>query len=294
MIRDVTADFVDRKKELALFRQMLTGETDKRILLVLEPGEKGKTYFILRLLYECEGQSVPVVLLDFDQRRSGLTDYLSVAREMRRYLSDECTPAICTCEKDIFGRDPVFQGGTGDSDGVDLGRRGRYDGAEITGIAGRDYVKINYAAGPPIAEQAARRMARMGRALQKDLAGLAGSHGRVVLMMDTFEHVGDETCAWLERWVFEPLRQELAHVVLVVGGRPECEEVFGRPRLWSSLVAPIQFDFFSDEDIRRYYSRRSLPVSDDEMTLLVDLARESPMEMAQLGDRIELRRRGTR
>jgi hypothetical protein len=112
--------------------------------------------------------------------------------------------------------------------------------------------------------------------------------------MDTFEHVKGETCAWLERWVFEPLRRELAHVVLVVGGRPECEAVFGRPRPWSGLVAPIRFGLFSDADIRSYYSLRSLPVSDGEMTLLIDLARESPMEMAQLGDRIEQRRKGAR
>ena len=82
----ITTGFVDRKPELALFGGMLAGETDERILLILEAGEQGKTYLLLRLFDECEQQRppVPVVLLDFDQRRSGLTGYLSVAREVRR------------------------------------------------------------------------------------------------------------------------------------------------------------------------------------------------------------------
>ncbi|MDY7042281.1 MAG: hypothetical protein SVX38_15610 [Chloroflexota bacterium] len=48
--------FVDRKRELALFHRMLTGETDERILLVMDRGEKGKTCFLQRLVHECEQQ----------------------------------------------------------------------------------------------------------------------------------------------------------------------------------------------------------------------------------------------
>jgi hypothetical protein len=245
--------FVDRTEELALFHRMLAGETAERILRILERGEQGKTFFLLKLFHECEQQRppMPVVLLDFDQRKSGLTDYLSVAREVRRYLGDDCTPAICNCEEAIT--------------------RGH----------------------PPA--DVAKQRADMGRALCNDLAGLAASHRRIVLLIDTFEHAlkSEDTCAWLERWLFEPLGRELRHVLLVVAGRPECQAFFTQPRLWSGLVARIdRFAPFSEDEIRDHYRQRGILISEEEMPLLLDLARPSPAMMAQIGDSLEQTRRG--
>ncbi len=293
----VTKGFVDRKPELALFRRMLAGETDECVLLFLERGEQGKTYLLLRLFDECEQQhpQVPVVLLDFDQRRSGLTDYLSAAREVRRQLGDKYTPAICACEDEIYRRGPLVSIRTGGGDaGVDWGRRGRFTEADIADVAGRDLIQVgSVSEAPPTADQLARQRAEMGRALCRDLAGLAASHHRVVLLVDTFEHATEETCAWLEHWLFEPLRRELRHVVLVVVGRPECQPFFALPRLWSSLVTTIDcFTPFSDDDIRDHYDLRGLAVAEEEMPLLLDLARSSPAQMAQLGNLLEQTRGG--
>jgi hypothetical protein len=296
---DIATDFVDRKPELNQFRQMLAGETDRRILCILERGEQGKTYFLLRLVHECEQQrpSVPVVLLDFDQRRSGLSDYLSVAREVRRYLGDDCTPAICACEDDIYRHAPLVSIHTGEGDaGVDWGRRGRFTEADISDVTGRDWIQVGpVSEAAPTADPVARQRAEMGRALCRDLANLADSHRRVVLLVDTFDHAFEnkETCGWLERWLFEPLRRELRHVLLVVAGRPKCRPFFAQPRLWSGLVATIdRFDPFSDDDIRDHYRQRGIPISEEDMPLLLDLARFSPAMMAQIGDSLEQIRGG--
>jgi hypothetical protein len=291
--------FVDRECELALFRCMLAGETDERIQLILERGEQGKTYLLLRLFHECEQQrpQVPVVLLDFDQRRSDLTDYLSVAREVRRHLGDKCTPAICACEDEIYRRGPLVSIRTGPGDaGVDWGRRGRFTKADIADIAGRDLIQVGpVSEAAPAADLIARQRADMGRALRCDLASLAASHRRVVLLVDTFEHAPEDTRSWLERWVFEPLRHELRHVLFVVAGRPECQSFFAQPRLWSSLVATIDpFIPFSDDDILAHYRQRGLPVAEAEMPLLLDLARLSPARMSQVGDWLQQTRRGAR
>lgn len=295
---DVLVAFVDRIPELALFHRMLAGETDERLLLILERGEIGKTCFLLKLARECEQQSppVPVVLLDFDQRRSGLTDYLSVAREVRRCLGDDCTPAICACEDAIYHRTPLVSIRPGAEDGgVDFGEGGDFTEADIAKVAGRDlYQFAPISEAPPTADQTARQKAEMGRALCRDLAGLADEHRRVVLLMDTFEHASEETCAWLERWLFEPLRRELSHVLLVVAGRPECRSFFERPRLWGDLITPIdRFTPLSDDDILDHYRQRGLSVSEAE-TLFIEIARFSPAMMAQLGDRLEQIRRGAR
>jgi len=291
----VTTGFVNRKRELALFHQMLTGETDERVLLILERGEQGKTYLLLHLFDECEQQRphVPVVLLDFDQRRSGLTDYLSIVREIRHYLGDASTPAICAVEHEIPRPLVSVQTGEGDA-GADWGRRGRFTETDISSVAGRDLIQIGYVSeAPPTADQLAQQRAEMGRALCRDLAGLAASHHRVVLLVDTFEHASEETCAWLERWLFDPLRRELRHVILVVAGRHECQPFFAQPRLWSSLVNTIDhFTPFSDDDIRDHYDQRGLAVAEEEMPLLLDLARSSPAQMAQLGNLLEQTRGG--
>ena len=135
----------------------------------------------------------------------------------------------------------------------------------------------------------------MGRALYSDLADLAASHRRVVLLVDTFEHAPEDTRSWLEYWLFEPLRHELRHVLLVVAGRPECRPFFAQPRLWSSLVTIIdRFTPFSNEDVLEHYHQRRLPVAEAEMPLLLDLARSSPAQMAQIGDWLQQTRGGAR
>jgi hypothetical protein len=279
---------------------MLADQTGKRILRILEHGEQGKTYFLLQLSQECEQQGVPAILLDFDQRRSGLTDYLGAAREVRRCLGDERTLNICTCEDAIYRSGPLVnvQTGAGDSRGVDFGNRGRFDDAEIEHVVGRDSVAVSLShvsTGAPAAGAADKQREDMGRALCRDLAALAGVHPRLVLLVDTFEHASQETCTWLERWLFDPLRRELAHVILVVAGRPQCRPFFAQPRLWSDLLDPIdRFEPFSDEAILAHYHKRNLPISEAELPLLLELARPSPARMAQMGDWLKQTRGGVR
>jgi hypothetical protein len=284
---DVARDFVDRTKEMARFQRMLAGETTRRILCILERGEQGKSYFLLRLFHECEQQRppVPVVLLDFDQPKSGLTDCFSVARQVRRHLGDECTPAICACEEAISRGIPRMdtQPGAGDG-GVDFGKRSDFTGAAIRDVAGRDlYQNVSFFTGPPTPEQVARQKEELGRALRDDLARL----DRAVVLVDTFEHASEETRGWLERWLFEPLRRELCHVILVVAGRPECRSFFAQPCLWSHLIDAIdRFTPFSDDDILAHFRQRGLTISEAEVSLL-QIARMSPAKMAGVGDLLE-------
>jgi hypothetical protein len=292
-----TIGFVDRRPELALFRRMFTGEIPERIFCVLVSGEQGKTYLLQRLVHECEQQDppVPVVLLDFDQRRSGLTDYLSVAQEVRRCLGDDRTPNIYACEREMYRRGPLVSIRTGQGEaGIDWGKGGRFTEADIADVTGRDRIHIgSVCGGPPTADQIAWQRVEMGRALHRDLAALDASHPRVVLLVDTFDHASQDTCAWLEQWLFEPLRRDLRHVLLVVAGRPECRPFFDPPRLWSHLVTTIErFTPFTEDDFRAHLRQRGLQVAESEMRLLLDLARPSPARMALVGDWLQQTRGG--
>ena len=302
MSRDITADFVDRKEELAQFLRMLSGETGERFLLILEPGEKGKSYFLQRLFHECRQQRppAPVVLLDFDQQKSNLIDYLNVARAIRRQLGDARTPAICACEDAIFHHtSPVsVQTGAGGA-GVDFGRRGDFTQAEVAGITGRDHVSvhiesISISEPTPTAERIAHYSALMGRALRADLASLSQTQP-VVLLVDTFEQAlkRQEVRIWLEHWLFAPACFDLPRVHLVVAGRPECQSFFEPPPLWSSLVTHVCFHLFSDKDILAYYRQRGLTVSEADIAFL-QVARLNPARMADLGRLLEQAQGGTR
>jgi len=273
---------------------MLAEESDERVLLLLVRAEQGKTYLLLRLLHECEYQTspVPVVLLDFDKRKGYLTDYLSVAREVRRQLGDQHTPNIRACEEYIYHRGSLVSVQTGEGEaGVDFGEGNDFGGATVRGVTGRDSIQVDIGTisqGSPTPDQIARQGDEMGRALGYDLTCLADSHRQVVLLMDAFEQASAETCTWLERWLFEPLRRELSHVLLVVAGRPQCRPFFARPLLWSSLVETIDcFTPFDLDDIQSYFTQRRLVVDEAEIPLWLDVAGMGPARMALFGDLLE-------
>jgi hypothetical protein len=334
---DVLAGFVDRRDELTLFHQMLRGEVDKRVLLVLDAAEKGKTCFLRRVAHECRKfePAAQVLLLDFDQRRSGLTDCASIGREVRRVLGDERAPALCACE----GRPPADASGTAyrgallqvlveqfsevELDNLCFVLGEEHENLSAKGLAGkaRELIRLferlgrvdellaeierqrpslrrselSQAASAPPSRSTTASEPEMGRALFSDLAGLAETHSHLVVLIDTFEHASPETCAWLERWLFEPLERELAHVWVVVAGRPECEKLFSSSPQWGHLARTLQrLNPLSDDDILMHYKLREISVSQEETSLVLRMARLSPAKMAQVGDLLQQAQGGQR
>jgi hypothetical protein len=294
---NIAKHFVDRRPERELFHRMLTGEIEERVLLVFDRAEQGKSCFLLRLEYEClqKDPVVPVILLDFDQARSGLTDYLSVAREVRGTLGDALTPEICGCERNILRPGPFVAIRTGDGDaGIDHGQRNRYNDAEFNRNAGRDAINVGDVNVQPTLEQRIQQKVEMGRALCNDLAILGEEHNRIVVLIDTFEQTTEDTRTWLERWLFNRLTRELTHVVVVMTGRPTCRDFFTPIRRWSHLTRRLDnFTPLSDEDILTHMQNRGIPIGEEESALLLDLVRgRSPARMAQFGDKLRQERGG--
>ena len=272
MFLDVLSHFVDRKPELDRLKEMLGGKTQKRVLLFPVEGEQGKTWLLIRFFHECESQGLPVVRLDFDARRSGLSDFCGVARQVRRYLGDDCAPAICACEARIGVQAPNInlQTGAGDAGRVDMGRRGRFDGADIQ-ATGRDAIHFDLGGFPLPLTDPVQQRAEMGRALCSDLARL----GRVLLLLDTFDHASGELRAWLNRWLFEPLRRELPEARVVVAGRPECRAFF-QNRLWSGLVQSVErLTPLSGQHVLSYCIKLGLRVTADDRAF-IQIACHSP------------------
>jgi hypothetical protein len=324
------AGYVNRDNELALFQRMLRGEVQRRVLLILDRAEQGKTCLLLRLAQECKDSDppVPVVLLDFDRRHSSITDYTGIGNEVRRALGDARTPALGACLDvarqpvdtatgrtshrsallavltDQFKEDELFticfelgfkydnlhgKGLEGTARELILlcERRGQLDTLwahleqRRPSVRGEQVVRTpdTHASGADAPSEV-----ELGQALLDDLAALAGTIPCLVILIDTFEQAGRETCAWLERWLLEPLANKLTHVLVVVAGRPECRALFPPTPRWGPLVETLQhLNALSDEDILAHYELRGVPLPPGERTLF-QIARLSPAKMAQVGD----------
>ena len=109
----------------------------------------------------------------------------------------------------------------------------------------------------------------------------------IAILLDTFEQIDETVRAWLADWLFDGLRRTLAHVRVVVAGRPvpKCHAFFDRAGLWGHLVAAIDhFEPMSKDEIREYYRRRGRTFGDLDPDTICYLARESAGMMALLGD----------
>lgn len=73
--------FVNRKKQFQGFLKMLARETPKSIMLIKAPADMGKTWLLQKMRHHCAGNGVPVVYVDFRDRRP--YDYLSLVRLAR-------------------------------------------------------------------------------------------------------------------------------------------------------------------------------------------------------------------
>ncbi len=244
--------WVDREGEMDLFWQMLAGERPQRLLRVLDGGERGKTWLLWRMAYECGQQGVPVALLDFDESRANppLTDVRSVARQVRRCLGERCTPALCAAEKEIAGG-RLPSGPDGDA------ALGRALVADLAAL-GRAVVLVD----------------TFERAVQRpDLQAICGWLER-----------------WLFDALRYDLPQTL--VVIAGRPEPECRRFFQPPPPWGFLVVALdRLAPFSDKEILEHYRLRGLNVTPAD-TAFLQIARLSPARMAQLADWLEQAQRG--
>jgi hypothetical protein len=54
-------DFIDRKDELKIFRQMLSAGRQERVLDICAGGGTGKSHLLRRMWQECSARNVPVL-----------------------------------------------------------------------------------------------------------------------------------------------------------------------------------------------------------------------------------------
>ena len=336
MTLNVDQHFVDRKPERERFAQMLSGESDKRVLRVLVPAGHGKSWFVARLFLDCEKDGVPVVWLDFDARRSNrpvnasyvverflelfgedrLPQTRNIAAELRKAgpsldTETQYLPALGRALRDDLSHwtdapSPIADEFTPYEAGISA----LLTHLEQTHLQYQEVAVYqqrlveNIAASRLYSDTDTRRSERSQilaqvRRITTQALGMsfdtlcsappvdAATHTPLAVLLDTFEQIPETVRNWISSWLFGGLRRDLAHVRVVVAGRPEpsCCAFFDQARLWGHLVADIgQFEPMPRNEVLEYDQRRGCSLEHVDTNTICFLAQQNAAMMAEVGN----------
>jgi len=244
--------FVNRAKQFLGFQKMLARETPKTIMLVEAPAEMGKTWLIQKMRHHGQTNDLPVMHVDFRDRRAH--DYLYLVRLARDQMgAHHFNPLTKIINKftslDInIALESTRQAGPVD---VSIG-----DISDISGeiiIAGGDVIKDNefyIQADSDMARRAAE--IRINDAFFTCLTALL-EKGPAVFLFDSYEDVTTEADHWLRDHLLPRMgKEQLAQAIVIIAGRKTPD--LG-PTL-QALVAKTGLTLFSEEHVREYISSR--------------------------------------
>lgn len=286
--------FVGREKEKRIFRYALTGESEKRVLLILDKRKSGKSYFLWHLQDICKDEGIPVALLDFQKDRDYLLTFTQFSRQLAYSLGDEYFPTILN-EYEVQLNRPLVQIQTASGDGnIDYGTRNKFNETRMSNIIGRDQIilgDIKYTESEISAFwRESELMDKFGFALLKDLSKICSNYQPIVILIDSFEYALITTKAWICRWLLRPIDDKYQRLVVVVAGRPEEEtlSLLESSHSWKDLVYKIaKFSPFSCSDIYQYFGQRHLSITDEALKSFFPAFRDHPLLFCEIADILE-------
>ncbi|MEK7276994.1 MAG: hypothetical protein AAB427_06565 [Chloroflexota bacterium] len=267
--------FVDRDKQFQGFLKMLARETPKSIMLVESPSDMGKTWLLQKMRHHCAGNGVPVLYVDFRDRRP--YDYLSLVRLARDQMGGGHFNPLTAAINSFTGVN-ITLSTAGGSGGVSVG-----DGAtaQAQDIAGRDIIKDNQffiQADSDVSRRAAE--IQINDSFFACLAALLEEKKNAVFLFDSYEEVAPEAEAWLrDNLLFRARENQLAGVVVIIAGRkviePGTEE--------KEYVARTGLDLFTEEDVREYISGRR-KITELDLQTVIKTSGGMPGLLAKMAD----------
>ncbi len=285
-------DFVDREKETLLLKKTISKKWNKRVLIFLVGPQIGKTYLMSYFKYYCQTKSIPVTLIDFDQRGKDPIWYWKFVSNIRDDLSlyKFSFSEVEKCEKRQGGSLSLIdyhpESGSG---GIAIGSKGRINDSELQDWVGRDRNMFYASYSGTIAdnvERERRQRDEMGRALVSDLSKICQKR-RIVLILDTYEQASLETRRWIDEWLFEHLVDRFKNLVVVIAARPDTpmRDYVMRPRPWKSLIHIHEaLSVLEKKHIREYLQKSKLSLREKDLEPFVVAAGYSMGGMAQLKD----------
>jgi len=287
-------DFIDRKKERDIFKKILNREVDERILTLLINAKCGKTYLMKFFLKYCQDENnTPVALVDFDTRDSGPITFWKFTDQICEQWGWQNFETVSKT-KNLFGEfgpSVSIHTGGGETKGVDFGSKGQFQQANVEQITGRDNIQTGNITISETKEAVALRqellMDELGRALRTDLANFCNPN-RVVLLLDTYEHISIETHRWIDEWIFSPIQEKYPHLIIVMAGRPEehmRRYVEVAERSWHTpMHVSDDYDPCDENDVSQYAELWNLELGGEQLQVFMTAAKHKISLLGELRD----------
>jgi hypothetical protein len=243
--------FVDRNKQVDGFLKMVSRDTDRAIMVIDAPSEMGKTWLIQKMRHHCETNNIPVMHIDFRDRRE--YDYLSLVRFTRDQIGGNYFNQLTAVINTFTGVNVSLTTMGGGNSGVSVAH---VDGdVAVEGdIAGRDLIKDN-----KFFIQADSDMARRAAEIQINdaffqcLNQVTAANPAAVFLFDSYEKITKEAERWLLDYLLFRIREGLVSNVLVMIAGQKVPAI--DPEL-KPFVAKTGLTPFTQEDIQEYIIER--------------------------------------
>jgi hypothetical protein len=140
--------FVDRDGPLKSFRgEVQIDNTEKHVYFISGPHTIGKSWFVLKLYNECSNENWLTVWIDFSCSVSGITDYVSILKEVHLELGKPFSKFQEETNNALQIKNPVFQIQTGEGNGgtgTAINGEAHLDHVTLSGqSAARDIINVN-------------------------------------------------------------------------------------------------------------------------------------------------------
>jgi len=258
--------FVNRDKEMSIFRQMLKKQSAKRIMTIRAAGGTGKSWLMARLQHECSCEEVSMCEVDFKSSR--ILDYLAVLRHTRDAYGARYFGAFTSLVNEYTQPHPPVQIGGGSAS-----VSAKIDVKDVieskVEVAGRDIivVKDNYLLLPetqsvPLSQIREHVTAEFANCLR---SFIATRQEPVVWFFDHFESASEEVVPWLyDEFLMRTLDPEFNNLIVVIAGREVPQ--FGLE--WDHVACSCHLGKLTVNDFAEYVRKTTIPMSKETVTWL--------------------------
>lgn len=241
---DYLSWFVNREKQYQGFLKMLAGETTKTVMMIESQADMGKTWVVQRMRVYCDEHAIPVMHVDFRDRRP--YDYLALVRLARDQMGPEAFVKLTETINNFTGVNININAGAG---GINVSNMQQSSLSAGGDIAGGSIIKDNQ-----FTITADTEMARRAAELQINDAFFGGlqellADRKGVFLFDSYEDVTTEADRWIRDYLLLQVREKnLSNAIVVIAGQktPDPEGAL------KPLVAKTGLDLFTQDHVREY------------------------------------------
>jgi hypothetical protein len=282
MSQTVIRYFVNREHIFSGFGRMLSGESEKQIMLVKAPGGMGKSWLVAKLKHECSIAEPRIHFASIDFKDGQAYDYLSVIRRTRDEIGAAYFNHLTEVINAATGVQVNLKIESSSSQPVNIQRIQDVTNSEIN-IAGGHIVKDNFFL-VQVDSQAVRFeiKSQIVRAFFEQFRQFLAAE-KAVLFFDTYGKAPQAIRYWLEGDLLVQIRDgKLPGLVVVITGR----EVPELDMMWKHCATRPGLEPLGNEDVAKYLvEKRGLKDVDPDTLYKATLG--NPQLLGMLADNID-------